>query len=105
MLLVFGITMTARLLASPVGGCQRCGNRSRHEVLETARRFSFFFIPLFRVGAPSYVDVCGVCGLETPLTEAQARSVPSEASAPFQTPQPAPSTPQDAPPWTPQDRR
>ena len=95
MLLVFGLTMTSRLLAHPLRGCPRCGNRSRHEVLETAQRFSLFFVPLFRVGAPQFVDVCGVCGFETPLSEQQARLASSE---------PESDGPQDAPTWTPQDR-
>ena len=96
MLLVFGLTSTSRLLSHPVRGCPRCGNRSAHEVLETVRRFSLFFVPLFRVGARRYVDVCGVCGLVTELTEDQARSPSFEMVSP---------QPQDAPTWGPQDRR
>jgi hypothetical protein len=95
MLLVFGLTSTMRLLGTRPRGCQRCGNHSNHEVVESSRRFSLFFVPLFRVGAAQYLDLCGVCGLATPLSESEARSVGSER---------VPSTPQDAPTWGPQDR-
>jgi hypothetical protein len=71
MLLLFGIDTTARLLASPQRACGRCGNHAPHEVVEAARRFTLFFIPICRVGAARYFDTCPVCGLETELTEMQ----------------------------------
>jgi zinc-ribbon family len=95
MLLVFGLNTTSRLLGTSLRDCRRCGNRARHDVVESFRRFSLFFIPLFRVGAARYVDVCDVCGWETQLTQAQARSAAAG---------PKPLGPQDAPSWTPQDR-
>ena len=96
MLLIFGFRESARLLATVTRPCGRCGNRAPHEVLELARRLSLFFVPLFRVGALRYADVCTVCGWDTDLTEAQARSAASVPDG---------LGPQDAPPPTPQDRR
>lgn len=95
MLLVFGIHSTARLLATLVRTCRRCGNHGPHEIVESVRKFSLFFIPVFRVGAARYFETCTVCGLETPLTEAQARSATPSTQSPG---------PQDAVRWTPQDR-
>ncbi len=96
MLLVLGLRATVRVLARLVGSCGRCGNRGPHEVVESVRKFTFFFVPLFRVGAARYFQTCTNCGLETPLTEAQARST---------TPSPHMLGPQDAPRQAPQDRR
>ena len=95
MLLLFGIDTTARLLATPQRACGRCGNHAPHEVVEAARRFTLFFIPVCRVGAARYFDTCPVCGLETELSEAQAHSASGDTE---------PVGPQDAPTWTPQDR-
>ncbi len=63
--------------------------------MEATRKFTLFFVPVCRVGGARYVDTCTVCGWETELTEAQARSA-SHDTSPFE--------PQDAPAWTPQDR-
>lgn len=95
MLLLFGLHSTARVLASAERTCRGCGRHAPHQVIEIARKFTLFFIPVFRVGAPRYFDSCTVCGLETDLTEAQAHSAP---------PYPQLVGPQDAPAWTPQDR-
>jgi hypothetical protein len=96
MLLLFGLHTTARLLVAPERVCGRCGNRAPHQILEVIRRFTLFFIPVFRVGAARYVDVCTICGLETQLTKAEA--FPPSSDMP-------PVGPQDAPAWsTPQDR-
>src|SRR6478736_5934239 len=95
MLLLFGIDTTARLLATPQRACRRCGNHAPHQVVQAARRFTLFFIPVCRVGAARYFDTCLVCGLETELTQAQAHSASGDTE---------PVGPQDAPTWTPQDR-
>lgn len=96
MLLIFGLHTTTRVLATLERVCGRCGNRAPHQIVEASRRFTFFFIPVFRVGAATYVDGCPVCGLEIALTKAEALSPGSTA----------PHTgPQDAPAWSaPQDR-
>ena len=95
-LLIFGLNTTTRVLATMERVCGWCGNRAPHQVVEASRRFSLFFIPLFRVGGATYLDVCPVCGLETELTKAQALSPDSGVP---------PVGPQDAPAWsTPQDR-
>lgn len=95
-LLIVGVHNAFRVLATPGRTCRRCGNHAQHEVLEASRKFSLFFIPLFRVGARRYYDTCPVCGLEVELTEAEAQSV---ATAPTWV------APQDSVDWTPQDRR
>lgn len=96
MLLLFGLHTSARVLATAQRLCRRCGNRAPHQIVEATRRFTFFFIPVFRVGSARYVDACTVCGLETELTKAEALSRSSDAPA---------AGPQDAPVWsTPQDR-
>lgn len=95
MLLLFGLHTTAHLLATPARTCQRCGHHAPHEVLESVRKFTLFFIPVFRVGAARYFDTCTVCGLDTELTKAQAQSAGTDRET---------VAPQDAPLWTPQDR-
>ena len=96
MLLIFGLHTTTRVLATLERVCGWCGNRAPHQTVEASRRFTFFFIPLFRVGAATYADACPVCGLETELTKAEALSPRSDVP---------PVGPQDAPAWrTPQDR-
>src|SRR5215203_2139962 len=74
MLLLFGLHTSARVLATAQRLCRRCGNRAPHQIVEATRRFTFFFIPVFRVGSARYVDACTVCGLETELTKAEALS-------------------------------
>ena len=96
MLLLFGSDTTTRLLATPGHACRRCGSHAPHRVLELARRFTLFFIPICRVGAARYFDTCPMCGQETELTEAQAHSASGDTE---------PVGLQDAPTWTPQDRQ
>jgi hypothetical protein len=96
MLLIFGLHTTTRVLATLERVCGWCGNRAPHQVVQASRRFSFFFIPLFRVGAATYLDACTVCGRETELTKAEALSRGSAVP---------PVGPQDAPARRmPQDR-
>ena len=95
MLLIFGFHTTARVLATREGTCARCGQHAAHQVLESKRRFTLFFIPVFRVGAARFFDTCTACGLQTELTKAQAQPVSRY---------PQPIGPQDAPVYTPQDR-
>ncbi len=96
MLLIFGLHTTTRVLATLERVCGRCGNRAPHQIVEASRRFTFFFIPVFRVGSATYLDACPVCGLETEMTKAEALS-PGSAVPPL--------GPQDAPAWsTPRDR-
>jgi hypothetical protein len=96
MLLIFGLHTSTRVLATLERACGRCGHRAPHRIVEASRRFTLFFIPVFRVGAATYLDACPVCGLETELTKAQALSAGSVVP---------PVGPQDAPVWSaPQDR-
>jgi zinc ribbon protein len=95
MLLLFGIHTTTRVVATPERTCGQCGYSAPHHVLKSTRRFTFFFIPVFRVGRARLFDTCTVCGLDTELPEAEAQT----AAVP-----PHPTVPQDAQVWTPQDR-
>jgi hypothetical protein len=99
MLLVFGLHTTARVLATPARACHRCGHHAPHQVVEYARKFSLFFIPVFRVGAARYFDTCTVCGFETEQSKAQAQLAKT-----YTEPVTLSATPQDAATWTPQDR-
>jgi hypothetical protein len=71
MLLIFGTTLRDRILAVVSFVCEYCGTRSTQDVIESATKFSVFFIPLFTVSR-RYVVVCSNCGGATALTREQA---------------------------------
>ena len=98
MLIIFGIRAALELLGTPTYRCEVCGNSAPHQVFKERKKFTLFFLPLFTFGSPRYFDVCSVCGRTVALSQAQAEAARIPAA-------PAPPTPQDAPTWTPQDRR
>ena len=71
MLLIFGTTLRDRVLAVVSFVCEYCRTPASQEVIESATRFSVFFIPLFTVSR-RYVVVCSNCGGITALTREQA---------------------------------
>ena len=71
MLLIFGTTLRERLLTVVTFICEFCRTPAPQDVVESATRFSFFFIPLFTVSRRYFV-VCSNCGGMTPLTRDQA---------------------------------
>lgn len=95
MLLVFGLRVVARVLAMRAGTCERCGRYASHQITESVRKLSVFFIPVCRVGAAKYQSTCTACGWVTDISRAEALSGTTSGSAPG---------PQDSPTWIPQDR-
>jgi hypothetical protein len=71
MLLIFGTTLRDRILAVVSFVCEYCGTHATQDVIESATKFSLFFIPLFTVSR-RYVVVCSNCGGTTALTREQA---------------------------------
>ncbi len=92
---VFGVRVVDQLLAVRVGTCTRCGRHAPHQISESARKLSVFFIPVCKVGAAKYRSTCTACDWVTNLSRAEALSPAAPGSA---------SDPQDSPTWTPQDR-
>lgn len=71
MFLIFGVTPRERVLANVSFVCEYCGTHAPQRVLESASRFSLFFIPLFTVSRQYFV-ICSNCGGTTTLTREQA---------------------------------
>ncbi|SFN60209.1 zinc-ribbon domain-containing protein [Mycetocola miduiensis] len=71
MLLIFGTTVRDRVLVVVRFICEYCRTDASQDVIESATKFSVFFLPLFTVGR-RYVNVCRNCGGATPLTKEQA---------------------------------
>lgn len=71
MLLIFGATPRERLLTPVTFVCEYCRTRAEQHVVESATKFSIFFIPLFTV-SKRYFVACSNCGGTTALTKEQA---------------------------------
>lgn len=71
MFLLFGTTIREKVLAVVTFVCEYCRVRSSQDVIESATKFSLFFIPLFTVSRRYYVT-CRNCGGTTVLTKEQA---------------------------------
>jgi hypothetical protein len=71
MLLIFGFKSYLRQLAIITLVCQNCGNPAAHRVVERIRKFTLFFVPLFRVSR-KYSMTCTFCGQTTAITAEQA---------------------------------
>lgn len=71
MFLIFGVTPRERVLAVVAFVCEYCGVHATQQVIESASRFSIFFIPMFTVSRRHFV-VCSNCGGATALTREQA---------------------------------
>lgn len=71
MLLIFGATPRERVLTRVTFVCEYCRTRAEQDVVESATKFSVFFIPLFTVSRRYFV-VCSNCGGMTALTREQA---------------------------------
>jgi hypothetical protein len=70
-ILLFGTTARARLLAIVNFVCGNCHNPAAQRVIESLTKFSLFFIPLFTVSRSYYVE-CTYCGATTRIDKAQA---------------------------------
>ncbi len=89
MLLIFGIKGYIRQLAIVMLVCQNCGNPAAHRVQEQTRKFTLFFIPLFRVSRKQSLT-CTFCGQTTSISAGQATRYASMGSGTPSTIEPAP---------------
>ncbi len=71
MLLIFGAMPRERVLTTVTFVCEYCRTPATQDVVESATRFSAFFIPLFTVSRRYFV-ACSHCGGTTELTAEQA---------------------------------
>ncbi|MEI5582630.1 MULTISPECIES: zinc-ribbon domain-containing protein [unclassified Agromyces] len=71
MFLIMGVTPRDRVITEVTFVCEYCGVAALQHVVESASRFSVFFIPLFAV-SKSYFVACSNCGGMTSLTKEQA---------------------------------
>ncbi|MET0933331.1 MAG: zinc-ribbon domain-containing protein [Mycetocola sp.] len=71
MLLIFGTTLRDRVLVVVRFLCQYCNTDASQDVIESATKVSFFFLPLFTVSRRYFV-ACSHCGGTTALTKDQA---------------------------------
>ena len=72
-MLIFGLGVTEKLLATLVFVCETCGNNAAHHLIRRVRKFSLFFIPLLPVGT-RYIDSCTACGRVIDVPRDQAES-------------------------------
>ena len=77
-MLIFGLGITEKLLATLVFICETCGNNAAHHLIKRVRKFSLFFIPLFPVST-KYVDSCTACGRMVDVDPAQAEAAVQQA--------------------------
>ena len=71
MFLIFGTTPRERILAIVTFVCHFCNTAAPQQVIESATKFSLFFIPLFTVSRRHF-NICTNCGGTTALTKDQA---------------------------------
>ena len=70
-MLIFGLGVSERLLATLVFVCETCGNNAAHHLLKRVRKLSLFFIPIFPVST-KFVDSCTACGRMLEVSRDQA---------------------------------
>ena len=71
MFLIFGVKGYIRALAVVMLVCQNCGNPAAHRVEERTRKFTLFFVPLFRFSRKHSLT-CTFCAQTTPISAEQA---------------------------------
>jgi hypothetical protein len=94
--IIFGVRSYVRLLAMINLICRNCGNPAAHRVVQTTRKFTLFFVPLFPV-SKSRSMTCTFCGLGTRLSREQADQLVAGAQG-----GPAPTAAAPVPPHAPQ---
>ena len=67
MLLIFGIKGYVSQLAIVMLVCQNCGNPAAHRVEERTRKFTLFFVPLFRISR-KWSLTCTFCAQTTSIS-------------------------------------
>jgi DNA-directed RNA polymerase subunit RPC12/RpoP len=60
-MIIWGFTAYAALVATLNYVCDRCGRPAAHQLVKQTRKFTLFFVPLFRVST-KYTDTCTYCG-------------------------------------------
>jgi hypothetical protein len=76
MLLIFGIKGYAKSLVIVMLVCQNCGTPAAHRIEEYVRKFTLFFVPLFRISR-KYSMTCTFCAQTTSISEEQAQHAAS----------------------------
>jgi hypothetical protein len=89
MLLIFGIKGYISHLAIVMLVCQNCGNPAAHRVEEQTRKFTLFFVPLFRISRKHSLT-CTFCAQTTSITTEQAERYAAMDGRTSSTIEPAP---------------
>lgn len=79
-MLIWGIRVTAALVATLVYVCDRCGQHAAHQLVRRVRKFTLFFVPLFPVGT-KYLDTCVACGRTIEVARADAEAAAQRLAA------------------------
>lgn len=75
MILIWGYRRSVLVVAMLTLVCQNCHNPAAHALRHVVTRFTFFFIPLFRLGSGRYFTQCTFCGTSGQLTKPQAEQL------------------------------
>jgi hypothetical protein len=79
-IIFFGISSKTHQLAVLRLLCHVCGNTAAHPLWKRVRRFSLFFVPLFRVGPATYGMQCTYCGARTELSKEEAERMRTQGA-------------------------
>jgi zinc-ribbon family len=77
-MIIWGARTYARVLATLMLVCQRCGNPAAHHVVQRTTKFTLFFIPLFPVSVRRSLT-CTFCGTSTPIGKELAQQYVAQA--------------------------
>lgn len=73
MFLLFGTTARERIITVVTFVCHFCQQAAPQNVVESATKFSLFFVPLFTISRQHF-NICTNCGGTTPLSSEQANN-------------------------------
>lgn len=79
-MIIFGISSKSYQLAVLSLLCHVCGNTAAHPLWKRVRRFSLFFVPLFKVGPAKYGMQCTYCGAQTDLGKEEAERMQKQGA-------------------------
>ncbi len=80
-MIIFGISSKSYQLAVLSLLCHVCGNTAAHPLRRRVRKFSLFFVPLFKVGSAKYEMQCTYCGARTDLSQEEAERLQQRGAA------------------------
>ena len=83
MFLIFGFRDETLRLAAISLLCQVCGHRAAHIVYRLITRFTFFFVPAFRLST-HYRLQCTACGVAQIISQDLVTRYQQEAGVPVQ---------------------